>query len=56
MVAAAAASSSDDIIFDAAISWNFNSYAAYSFSVNYVELEALYHPNSPSFTTILDVS
>jgi len=54
MVAAAAASSSDDIIFDAAISWNFNSYAAYSFSVNYVELEALYHPNSPSFTTILD--
>ncbi|HII48934.1 MAG TPA: hypothetical protein HA330_03505, partial [Candidatus Thalassarchaeaceae archaeon] len=54
MSAAAAASSSDELVYDAAVPWTFNSYALYSFSVDYVTLESQYHPNSPAFTSIVD--
>ena len=34
--------------------WTSNQYSQYSGGVNFVELEALYHPLSPTFTTIVD--
>ncbi len=34
--------------------WTHNQYAQYSGGVNFVEVEALYHPNAPTFTTIVD--
>jgi len=34
--------------------WTSNQYSQYSGGVNFVALEALYHPLSPTFTTIVD--
>ena len=41
-------------IYNTAVPWAFNSYALYSFSIDYVTLESQYHPNSPAFTSIVD--
>lgn len=40
--------------FDAAHQWTHNDYRAYSGGLNFVSLEALFHPASPVFTTIWD--
>ena len=69
MVVAAAASSTDDLVYDAAVTWTFNQYRNFSGGVDYVNWEAnrvnapgapasgfgaFGAQGTPSFTTIVD--
>ena len=41
-------------MYDAPVQWQFSDYMQYSGGVNYVTLEATFHPGNPTFTTIWD--